>query len=376
MDLEKFNPQQRNVIRSRANKMLVIASAASGKTATMIAKIQYLLEKGVSPEKILVFAFTNLAAEEVAKRMENVKDIDKMYIGTIHSWAVDLCADNGIQVFDLISTEQFDDIIKRALMVNLAKFPEVEWVFIDEAQDLSAAEFELMRRMNTRHICYIGDPKQEIYMFRNGVRNNLEDMYEDASFKKYQLNTNYRNPEEIVEFANQYVDVVQARICKPTLKCANKEKGYIWDDLTFEECLDDIKPEEYKNWAILTRSNEQLKNAQSFLEYLEIPYVSFNRADLTFEELKEATNTNAVKVLTCHAMKGSEIDYVIAVGFGKFNREERNISYVAATRAKKELYWIPKLNLPPKVKKFKEKQIEEMEESGDIIEYGGDIIAF
>lgn len=53
------------------NRVLLVASAGSGKTSTMVAKAAYALKKNYfSPDKILVLAFNGLAALELGKRFK------------------------------------------------------------------------------------------------------------------------------------------------------------------------------------------------------------------------------------------------------------------------------------------------------------------
>jgi superfamily I DNA/RNA helicase len=57
---------------------------------------------------------------------------------------------------------------------------------------------------------------------------------------------------------------------------------------------------------------------------------------------------DTVKVLTIHSAKGLEADNVIVIGPKFYNLEERCISYVAATRARNNLYWT---KMPNKTRK-------------------------
>jgi superfamily I DNA/RNA helicase len=58
------------------------------------------------------------------------------------------------------------------------------------------------------------------------------------------------------------------------------------------------------------------------------------------DELNELLNTQAVKVLTIHSAKGLECENVIVVGANMWKDEEIRLSYVAATRARDNLYWM------------------------------------
>lgn len=63
-----YNEHQLEAINTEADKLLCLAGAGTGKTASMIARICRLVEEGVSPESILVLTFTNAAAFEMKER--------------------------------------------------------------------------------------------------------------------------------------------------------------------------------------------------------------------------------------------------------------------------------------------------------------------
>lgn len=67
---------------------IVNASAGSGKTRCLVAKIFHLLDSGVSPTNICSITFTNKAADEMKSRIKKQHDITGMQISTIHSMCV------------------------------------------------------------------------------------------------------------------------------------------------------------------------------------------------------------------------------------------------------------------------------------------------
>lgn len=80
-----LDPQQRTAIVTDEDNTLVISSAGSGKTSTIIGKARYLLDKHkVDPKKLLILTYTRKAAAELVERLGN-KDVD---CATFHSLAV------------------------------------------------------------------------------------------------------------------------------------------------------------------------------------------------------------------------------------------------------------------------------------------------
>ena len=88
VDLKKLNEPQRKAVKSKSNRILILAGAGSGKTSTLTHRIAYLINNNkVKPANILAVTFTNKAAREMKERLANLLDskLDSMWIGTFHS---------------------------------------------------------------------------------------------------------------------------------------------------------------------------------------------------------------------------------------------------------------------------------------------------
>ena len=65
-----LDKQQRRSIISEEDNCLVVSSAGSGKTSSIIGKVKYLIDiKHVNPQNILLISYTNKAAAELTERM-------------------------------------------------------------------------------------------------------------------------------------------------------------------------------------------------------------------------------------------------------------------------------------------------------------------
>lgn len=87
LDYEKeLNEEQLAVVTAPDGPVLVIAGAGSGKTRVVTYRVSYLLERGISPQSILLLTFTNKAAREMLHRVEYLIKMDTRYIwgGTFH----------------------------------------------------------------------------------------------------------------------------------------------------------------------------------------------------------------------------------------------------------------------------------------------------
>ncbi len=79
--------QQRRSIVSEEDNCLVVSSAGSGKTSSIVGKVKYLIEvKNVNPDRILLISYTNKAAAELTDRMQ----IPGLRGYTFHKLAIDI----------------------------------------------------------------------------------------------------------------------------------------------------------------------------------------------------------------------------------------------------------------------------------------------
>jgi len=85
----ELNAEQYAAVMHEDGPVLILAGAGSGKTRTMTYRVARLIEKGVSPECILLVTFTNKAAREMLARARELTglSLDTMYAGTFHHLA-------------------------------------------------------------------------------------------------------------------------------------------------------------------------------------------------------------------------------------------------------------------------------------------------
>ena len=83
---EELNAEQFAVVTAPAGPVLVIAGAGSGKTRAITYRVAYLIEQGVAPARIMLATFTNRAAREMLRRVEQLTggDVRRVWGGTFH----------------------------------------------------------------------------------------------------------------------------------------------------------------------------------------------------------------------------------------------------------------------------------------------------
>ncbi len=84
----QLNPEQLKAAKALKGYNLVIASAGTGKTSTIVGRILHLLDNGIKPEEILLLTFTNKASNEMIARVAKYsKSSSKIEAGTFHAVA-------------------------------------------------------------------------------------------------------------------------------------------------------------------------------------------------------------------------------------------------------------------------------------------------
>ena len=88
MPLNALNIEQISAAKAPLGHNLIIASAGTGKTSTIVGRIAHLLHEGVEPSSILLLTFTNKAAGEMIARLERhfpKKIVSQIESGTFHA---------------------------------------------------------------------------------------------------------------------------------------------------------------------------------------------------------------------------------------------------------------------------------------------------
>ncbi len=190
----------------------------------------------------------------------------------------------------------FDDLImktvellrqdKEVLSYYQEKF---EYVMVDEYQDTNTAQFELVRLLSSgkNNLCVVGDDDQSIYKFRGAnIYNilNFEKHYPNATVIK--LEQNYRSTGSILDAANGVIANNRNRKEKAlwTEQEAGEKIVFEHFDSAYEEAdyvasnIGRLKKQsvfEYKDDAILYRTNAQSRLMEEKLIAANIPYKIF-----------------------------------------------------------------------------------------------------
>ena len=137
-----LNEEQERVVEAGDGPLLVIAGAGSGKTRTLTWRVARLLHDGVPPESLLLLTFTNKAAREMLRRVEEVARIDtrRIWGGTFHHVAHRVLREHApvlgyARGYSILDREDARDAMSAAiadcgLAVGARRFPKAD-VLVD-----------------------------------------------------------------------------------------------------------------------------------------------------------------------------------------------------------------------------------------------------
>jgi len=121
---EGLDDEQMAAVVHEDSPLVVVAGAGTGKTRTLTARVAWLLERGVLPERILLLTFTRRAADEMMSRaalLAGQRDLARrLRGGTFHAvahqvigaWGARLGVDDRFSVLDPSDAGDVMDIIR------------------------------------------------------------------------------------------------------------------------------------------------------------------------------------------------------------------------------------------------------------------------
>ena len=131
----KPNPEQMAAITSKAETILVAAGPGTGKTFTLVARIEHLLAvENAHPEEMVAITFTNRAAREMQARLNHLGEAAQaIFVGTFHAYCLSLLRKETPDLM-VIGEDERDLYLRKA-------FP-----------DWSQAEHHILKKQLTGHI--------------------------------------------------------------------------------------------------------------------------------------------------------------------------------------------------------------------------------
>ncbi len=112
------NQQQKEAINSLDGPIMLLAGPGTGKTFTLIKRIENMIQKGINPQNILCLTFSDAASNEMKSRLLNLSGVKgaSVNVFTYHSFCMDAIRSNP-SLFELKENVMMaDDITKQAIL--------------------------------------------------------------------------------------------------------------------------------------------------------------------------------------------------------------------------------------------------------------------
>lgn len=191
------------------------------------------------------------------------------------------------------SALDFDDLIYKTVELfkeNLEVLDyyrsRFKYIMVDEYQDTSKAQYELIKLLAKQHqnICVVGDDDQSIYGWRGAdIRNILEFEKDYNDVHTVKLEQNYRSTQIILDAANTVIsnnierkrkklwsDKKEGELIKIQLAENEIDEADFVSDMIYKICKEQNRT--YKDFAVLYRANAQARPLEDALNRSQIPY--------------------------------------------------------------------------------------------------------
>jgi hypothetical protein len=298
---------QKEVLEFDSN-LIVSGPAGSGKTFLTILLSDKILKEDPSA-KIQIIVFTKSLKAFIIKGLENI-GITNVVVNHLASWVYNK--------------------------------KESDYMIIDEAQDLSLDELDILKSYSKKKIYFFGDSNQMIY--NNQLKgSSIEEIIDHFGYNHIVLREILRFNTGIKDFISEsfpFVNeatVLNKKIIKPNvLTCKDEE-----DEIS-KICDILINRSKIESIGILVFLN------QTVSKLLE----EFSKRNLRIDGYKVYSDENlslnkgSINILTYHSAKGLDFDTIIMPFLDDGHGFNNNIYYVGFTRAKENLYILYKNNFP------------------------------
>lgn len=263
----------------------------------------------------------------------------------------------------------YDDLMRSAVTLLKKESYHPQWILVDEVQDCNMEQVEFLKLLYgpDTHLFAVGDPNQMIYGFRGGGETCFYQVKNYFDAKEISLPINYRSTPEILALANRFrqfgerivgverEELEHGDLGRDDLEqetanqgVSNRGASNVSNKIAVRQYYDPFQEAEllgervlelvrdgvaFSDIAIFYRMQEQESFFSKAFERLNIPY---------------GEESHGVQLMTLHAAKGLEFDYVFIVGLnqglipmvarGKGDlMEEQRLFFVGITRAQRFL---------------------------------------
>ncbi len=325
-----LDSNQIDSIINNSSNQLVVASAGSGKTTTIIGKVKYLIKTNKAlPNEILILSFTSSSSKEMKERIE--KEINsEIDVYTFHKLGLEIIKKSSLNIPNIYKenlssfiTNTLYELIKDSNYIsNLVNF----YISIKN-NDLITLKGENVRykiEVSIANFLYVNNIK---YIYNNSfylTDYNVYISYKNNIKSKNNIiiNTKYLNIQSLINELLSYKVKINPVSNKELLKILKNNGFYIEMSFIFETLINLIKNnnQTIKNIKKL-KLNHNDKILLSLLEPIYLKYNEYLKIN-NFIDFNDMINlsTNCIKEnLFIHNYKYVIVDEYQDISHGRFN---------------------------------------------------------
>lgn len=204
--------QQEQLARSLGEgHRIVHGVAGSGKTLILGYRAQFLSQ--VCSRPILVLCYNKVLARRLKQWMESKGISEKVHVETFHAWCIKQLSVYNIRGPANIGDDNqfYEEMVETVIrQVDRGFIPRGQYdaVLIDEGHDFRPEWLKLVVQMvnpHTNSLLVLYDDAQSIYDTKTSGKFSFKSIGIQAQGRTTILRLNYRNTQEILEFAAQFV---------------------------------------------------------------------------------------------------------------------------------------------------------------------------
>ena len=293
--------------------------------------------------------------QKLFKKPEYYLDMITMSLDTLHEKYLQATSTSDIIFYGYLYQEKkcfgldYNDLIKFSLYI-FKENPEIrlkwqqrlEYIMIDEFQDIDGLQYELMEVLcgYHRNLFIVGDPDQTVYTWRGANVKYLLDFDRQYPAKTIMMMQNYRSTPQILAAANSLIDKNRSRIKKdliPVLpdgasvlchRAPNAEKEAEWIAFQMWELHDAGVP--FRDMTVLYRAHYVTRTLEEVFQKRKVPYTIYSGVQFFGRmEIKDA-----LSYLRMIAYK-DDLSFRRIVNTPKRNMGERRMRFLEDYAAKK-----------------------------------------
>ena len=242
----------------------------------------------------------------------------------------------GLDYNDLLKFSLY--IFEKNKEIRLKWQKRLEYIMIDEFQDIDKTQYQLMKVLCGYHknLFIVGDPDQTIYSWRGADINyllNFDKAFPDV--KTIMMNENYRSTPQILSVCNSLIDKNKNRMKKDLLPmCHSKNSVLYYHGDTSEEESDWIadqiiklhkKDISYKDITILYRAHYVTRTLEETLLKKKIPYSIYSGIQF-FERMEVKDALSYLRMITYK----DDLSFLRIVNVPKRNIGKKRMEFLQA----------------------------------------------